>query len=76
MLKADVARRIGVSPSTLTRWTTEGREVSGQHILALAKVLGVDPWVLMGSSYTEPAPAVAPPKRGRPVTAKAVDNYF
>jgi transcriptional regulator with XRE-family HTH domain len=72
--KADVARRIGVSPSTMTRWTSEGREVSGQHLLALAAVLGVEPRVLLGSSFVEPTAPVASPKRGRPISAKTVDE--
>lgn len=70
--KAEVARRLGVAPSTLTRWTNEPRNVSAQNLLALARILGVDPYVLMGTSFEEPGPAKEQPRRGRPPRAQAL----
>lgn len=68
MNKAEVARRVGVVASTLTRWTdsNEGRDISAQHLLSLSRVLGVDPWVLFGSTFAEPLPPAPAPRRGRP----------
>lgn len=77
LTKADVARRAKVSPASLTRWTDpkETRDISAQDLLSLARVLGVDPYVLMGSSFEEPDPAAPPPRRGRPpVSASDVES--
>jgi transcriptional regulator with XRE-family HTH domain len=62
---AELARRLGVKGSTVTRWRN-GRVPGAAELLAIAKVLGVEPVVLLGSDYVEPLPAEPPPPRGRP----------
>lgn len=77
--KAEIARRVRVSASTVTRWTDEDardengepivRKLSAQDLLALARVVGVDPYTLMGASFEEPEPPTEQPRRGRPPKA-------
>lgn len=61
----ELARRVGVSVPAVSRWLSTGRIPGGQDLLAIARVLAIDPWVLMGASFTEPLPAQPLPKRGR-----------
>lgn len=67
--QAEVAARVRVTGGALSRWLKKvnGPLPGAQHFLALARVLGVDPWMLVGSSFEEPAGAreVAPPGRRR-----------
>lgn len=70
MSPAELARRLGVTGGAVSRWQSKGHLPNAQDFMAIAKVLGVDPWVLIGSSFTEPLPpSDVPPPGRRPKTA-------
>ncbi len=60
-----LAKRIGVAPGTVNRWLKD-RIPGGLELLRLARVLDVDPFELVGSSYVEPCAAEESPRVGRP----------
>ena len=64
--QSDLARRVGVDPSQVTRWLSGEREPSGPILLAMSRLFGIDPWVLLGADAVEPRIAEAAPARGRP----------
>lgn len=70
---AELAARVRVDPGAVSRWLSKGHLPNAQDFLAVARVLGVDPWILVGSSFKEPGPPrkVAPPGR-RPKDAKFI----
>lgn len=62
----ELAARIRVTAGAVSRWLKIGRVPSGQDLLAIARVLKVDPFTLVGSSFREPDPPradVSPPGR-------------
>lgn len=50
--QSELARRVGCSRQTVSQWENGHiHDVTGQHLRALAHVLGVDPaWILSGKS--------------------------
>ncbi len=48
---ADLARRLLVSPSTVTRWRTGATRPRGLHLVALAKLLGCSPQWLISDNH-------------------------
>lgn len=53
---AELAARVRVDPGAVSRWRSDGHLPSAQDFLAIARVLEVDPWLLIGSSFREPDP--------------------
>ncbi len=67
-----LGKRVRVKTSTVNRWLG-GRIPGGQDLLAVARVLEIGPYDLLGSSFKEPLPEQAEPKRGRPKADRSVD---
>lgn len=69
--QADVARRLGTSDATVSRWISEGRVPDTLLLVALADLLHMAPKDLLGADYVEPIPADAAPtpRQGRPPSA-------
>ncbi len=69
--QAEIARRLHVTPATVSRWISGERMPRGIELAALAQLLEVEPWKLLGSDYKAPLPAAEKPRRGRPPTLPA-----
>lgn len=74
--QADLARRVGVSPSTILRYEKKGGQLPpGALLVALSEVLGVPPKALLGSDARELPAVVGTPRVGRPPSpASAKDD--
>lgn len=64
--QAELARRLGVNPATVSHWVTGRRELSLKRIALIAKALGVEPQSL---AFQGGAAAPPKPRRARKVTA-------
>lgn len=53
--KAEVAKRVGVSPPTVTDWESgEIKKIDGENLLRVCSVLGVAPdWLMFGSDHSQ-----------------------
>lgn len=68
--KADIARRLNVSPSAVTKWCQGEQFPEAPLLIALARLLSVPADELMGSSAA-PVLDVAAPRIGRPPKLEA-----
>ena len=69
--QADLARRVGVSPSTIFRYELEGGQLPpGVLLVALSEVLGVTPKALLGNNAKALPEADESPRVGRPPKSK------
>lgn len=67
MRPSDLARSVGVSPSTILRYEEEGgRLPPGALLVALSEVLGVTPKTLLGSDARALPESRESPRVGRP----------
>ncbi len=62
----ELAAQVRVTVGAVSRWLKYSRIPSGQDLLAVARVLQVDPFTLAGSTFRQPEPPradVSPPGR-------------
>ncbi len=68
--QSELAWRLKVSPAAVSRWLSKERFPQALELLAIARVLEIDPFVLVGSDFVEPRDARPAPTRGRPPITK------
>ena len=67
-----IARKLGVSPSTVTLWHQGKREIPAARVKQLAELLGVSQEAVRGEPLAGPgAPKAAPPVSEAPAPARA-----
>lgn len=48
MSQVELAKRVGVTPTTVSKWERDDRQITAKHIRSLCKALDTDPNTLLG----------------------------